>query len=202
MTPRRTRNAGFTLLEVIVAVVVLGFIMAGLAQAARFGMKAWDVQGRLAANAAELDRLDRTLRQLIEQAAPPMAADDRPFVGQEHRLILVTRLPDQPPTQPIRRAQVAIGVDDQHRLLLRWQSHPNATALKPVPPPQQIVLLDNVDHLDLSYRQSVADGGRWRTTWEDSNLPALVTVHIVLAGTHRKIPVIQAATMIDTNGSF
>jgi hypothetical protein len=131
-----------------------------------------------------------------------MAADDKPFIGQEHRLVVVTRLPDQPPTEPIRRAQVAIGVDEQHRLLLRWVPHPNAVAIKPPPPPQQIVLAEGVDHIDFSYRQSVADGGKWKTVWDDSSLPALVTMHIVLVSTHRQIPVIQVATKIDTNGSF
>jgi general secretion pathway protein J len=195
-------DAGFTLLEIIVAVVVLGFILAGLVQGARFGINAWDVQARLTDNAAEMERLDRVLRLVVEQAAPPMAADDKPFSGQEHRMLLTTRLPDQPPTEPIRRAQIAVGVDDQHRLLLRWQPHPNAVALKPVPPPQQIVLCEGVDHFDLSYRQAVADGGRWKTTWDDNPLPALVTMHIVLQSGHRQIPTIVAATMIDNNGSF
>jgi hypothetical protein len=30
----------------------------------------------------------------------------------------------------------------------------------------------------------------------------VVTFHIVLQSAHRTLPVIQAATMIDTNGSF
>ncbi len=193
---------GFTLLEILVAVVVLGFIVAGLSQGTRFGINAWDVQSRLSDNAAELERLDRVLRLVVEHAVPPNSADDKPFDGQEHRLILVTRLPDQPPTQPIRRAQVALGVDDKHRLLLRWVVHPNAVAIIPPPPPQEIVLAEGVDHLDLSYRQSVADGGRWKSIWDDSNLPGLVTMHIVLMSAHRQIPLIEAAPMLDTNGSF
>jgi len=202
-TPRRVaREAGFTLLEILVAVVVLGFIVAGLSQATRFGINAWDVQERLSDNAAEIERLDRVLRLLIEHAVPPTSSDDKMLDGQEHRLVLVTRLPDEPPTQPIRRPQVAIGVDDQHRLLLRWVPHPNAVAIIPPPPPQQIVLAEGVDHLDVSYRQALADGGKWKTIWDDSALPALVTMHIVLTSTHRQIPLIEAATMVDTNGSF
>ena len=195
-------EAGFTLLEILVAVVVLGFIVAGLSQATRFGINAWDVQERLSDNAAQIERLDRVLRLLIEHAVPPTSADDKMLDGQEHRIILVTRLPDEPPTQPIRRAQVAIGVDDQHRLLVRWVPHPNAVAIIPPPAPQQIVLAEGVDHLDVSYRQATADGGKWKTIWDDSALPALVTMHIVLTSTHRQIPLIEAATMVDTNGSF
>ena len=82
---RPAGDAGFTLLEIIVAAVVLGFVVAGLSQATRFGINAWDVQTRLANNAADMERLDRILRLLIEQSAPPMSADDKPFAGQEHR---------------------------------------------------------------------------------------------------------------------
>ena len=53
-----TPQAGFTLLEVIISIVVLGFILAGMSQGARVGMHAWDLQTRAVQRAAELDRLD------------------------------------------------------------------------------------------------------------------------------------------------
>ena len=71
MSARLRDEGGFTLLEIIVAVVVLGFVLAGLVQATRFGINAWDVQTRLTDNAAEMERLDRVLRLIVEQAAAP-----------------------------------------------------------------------------------------------------------------------------------
>jgi len=200
--PSAFRDDGFTLLEILIAVVVLGFVMAGLVQATRFGIGAWTLQTRLVDRATEMERVDRILRLAIEQAAPPLAADDKPFAGQEHRLEFITRLPAQPQTDPIRRAQVAIGVDSRHRLLLRWQPHPNAVALKALAAPEEIVLAEGVDHFDVSYRQAVGDGGKWARTWDDTPLPALVTMQIVLLNTRKHWPAIQAATMLDTNGSF
>jgi general secretion pathway protein J len=196
------RDDGFTLLEIIVAVVVLGFILAGLAQASHFGINAWNVQAREAARVAEMERTDRLLRLVINEAAPPLSGDDKPFAGQEHRLEFITRLPDQPETDLVRRAQVAIGVDNQHRLLLRWLPKPNAVALKRLPPPQEIVLAEGVDHLDMRYRQNLSDGGKWMPTWTDGAIPALVQMNIVMLNTHHIWPVIQVATMLDTNGSF
>jgi len=196
-----TPESGFTLIEVIVALVVLGFILAGLAQAQHFGMSAWSLETRLADNASELERVDRVIRALIEQAAPAVSNGDKPFEGEEHRMLFITELPDEPQDQPVRRAQVSIGVDDKHRLVLRWQPAANATALVPLPAPKEIVLAQGLERIDLAYRHAAADGGKWGKTWTDSPLPALVQLHFVLPG-GRKWPDMAVPTMIDQNGSF
>jgi general secretion pathway protein J len=79
------KDRGFTLIEVIVALVVLGFVLAGLAQATRFGIAAWGVETKMADNAAGLERMDRVLRRLVEQASPPIAADDKPSCRTSRR---------------------------------------------------------------------------------------------------------------------
>jgi general secretion pathway protein J len=190
------------LLEIIVALVVLGFVLAGLAQATRFGIAAWGLETRMADNAAALERMDRVLRRLIEQASPPVAADDKPFDGQEHRLVFMTLMPDEPQTRPIRHAQVSIGVDDRHRLVLRWQPHPNATLIGKEPPMQEVVLAEGMQRIDLAYRQSANDGGKWAKTWADSALPSVVQIHFVLANGQHRWPDMAVPTMLDSNGSF
>ena len=199
---RLTPDPGFTLIEVIVALVVLGFVLAGLGQATRFGMSAWSLETRLADNAASLERMDRVLRQMIEQASAPESADDKPLVGEEHRLTLLTLLPNQPQTRPVRHAQVAVGVNDRHRLVLRWRIQANATALGPPAPMQEVVLADGVERIDLAYKQAASDGGKWSKKWTESNLPALVQIHFVLANGRHRWPDMAVPTMLDTNGSF
>ncbi len=198
----RSGTGGFTLLEMIVAVAVLGFVVVGLAQATRFGIHAWGVETRLADQAAEMERVERVLRLLIETASAPLSADDKPFAGETHRMTFVTRLPDQPEVGDIRRAQVALGIDDNHQLVLRWKPHPNAVALAPEPAPHQVVLAAHIEHLDFAYRQATSDGGKWLATWTDSSLPALVQIQIVPQSGHRRWPVMLIPTMVDTNGSF
>ena len=195
-------DLGFTLIEVIVALVVLGFVLAGLGQATRFGMSAWSLETKLADNAAGLERMDRVLRRLIEQASPPAGADDKPLAGEEHRMTFMTLLPDQPQTQPVRHAQVAIGVDDHHRLVLRWRPHANAVPLLPLPAMQEIVLAEGIERIDLAYRQQAADGGKWAKKWAESNLPAMVQIHFVLANGRHRWPDMAVPTMLDSNGSF
>ncbi len=200
-TPRLP-SAGFTLIEVIIALAIFGFVLVGLAQSLRFGMAARGVEDRLAGNAAQLERMDRVLRRLIEQASPPASTDDKPFAGEEHRLTLMTLLPDEPQTATTRHAQVAIGVDDKNRLVLRWTPHPNAVAIGPAPRMQEIVLAEGVERIDLAYHAGTAEGGKWSKTWTDGPLPAVVQLHFVLpAGKHRW-PDMQMPTLLDTNGSF
>jgi general secretion pathway protein J len=199
---RPTSEQGFTLIEVIVALVVLGLILAGLAQAQHFGMSAWTLETRLAEHTAQLERVDRVIRDLIEEAAPPVTNGDKPFEGQEHRMVFVTELPDEPEDQPVRRAQVSLGVDDKHRLVLRWQPDANATPLVPLPAPKQIVLAEGLERIDLAYRQAASDGGKWSKSWSDSPLPALVQLHFVLPAGRHKWPDMAVQTTIDPNGSF
>jgi general secretion pathway protein J len=202
MIDRNRAEAGFTLIEVIVALVVLGFVLAGMAQATRFGMTAWSLESRLADNASQLERMDRVIRRLIEQASAPVATDDKPFTGEEHRLQFMTLLPDEPQTQPIRHAQVSLGVNDRHQLVLRWVPHPNATAIGPTPKLAEIVLADGVARIDMAYRGAAADGGKWTKTWTDGLLPTVVQIHFVLANGKHRWPDMAVATMLDTNGSF
>ena len=195
-------SSGFTLIEVVIALAIFGFVLVGLAQSLRFGMAARDVEDRLAGRAAQLERMDRVLRRIIEQASPPASTDDKPFAGEEHRLTLMTLLPDEPQTELTRHAQVAIGVDDRHRLVLRWTPHPNALAIGRVPPMQEIVLAEGVERIDLAYHAATAEGGKWSKTWTDAPLPAMVQVHFVLPGGKHRWPDMQVPTLLDTNGSF
>ncbi len=64
------RQAGFTLLEVLVALVVLGLLLAGLAQGTQFGLRVADRQAATIAATADLDATDRVLRGLIAQMDP------------------------------------------------------------------------------------------------------------------------------------
>jgi general secretion pathway protein J len=45
----KTRDAGYTLLEMLVALVVFGLVMAGIAQSFRFGLTAWSAAPRITA---------------------------------------------------------------------------------------------------------------------------------------------------------
>ena len=64
------RQAGFTLLEMIVVVAVFGLLMIGLTQGVRAGLTLWDAQSRRTGDTAELDAAARVLRTLLSGITP------------------------------------------------------------------------------------------------------------------------------------
>ena len=188
---RVTRN-GFTLLEILVALVVFGFVAAGLAQGVRFGLQAWATQGRRLAQQGDMDAVDRALRRLIEDADGGEADQPPPLRGGAHALALLTRLPSGLAAAG-DAAEVAIGVDGEQRLVVRAMPQPHAERLRPEPAIQS-VLLEHVDHIDLSYFAGAAHA--WATVWQAASLPDLVRLRIVFPkGDRRHWPDLVASPM-------
>jgi general secretion pathway protein J len=196
----RDRQTGFTLLEVLVALVVLGLLLAGLAQGVQFGLQAWTRQSRLIATHGDADAVDRLLRRMIEEADPGRATVAAAITGDASRLLLVTRLPAGALHPGSQEVEASIGVDRAHRLLLRWYPYLNAPRLQPAPPPQQDVLMEGLDHLDIAYwgpdAAQPAAPRAWHSNWHGPDLPELIRIRLVFAeGDARHWPPIIAAPM-------
>src|SRR6516164_9366201 len=59
------QEPGFTLLEMLVSLVVLGFLVVGLTQGVRAGLRLWDAQTLRIGETGELDAGARVLRALL-----------------------------------------------------------------------------------------------------------------------------------------
>jgi general secretion pathway protein J len=187
-------TAGFTLLEVLVALAVLGFLMLGLSQGLRFGLTAWDSQARLLGRSGDLDVADRTLRRIVTQLVPTDDPQNPGLRGAAHSLEAVTVLPVTA-ALPTRQASIALGVDRAGRLVLRWTPYLHARRLGPPPPASESELLRNLARIELGYWSTEA-GGAWLSTWTRMELPALVRIRLVFArGDPRRWPDIVAAPM-------
>ncbi len=189
------RAAGFTLLEVLVALVVFGLLMAGLSQGVRVGLRAWSMQARQSARWSDLDAVDRTLRGLIARMDPGGQRRDPLLRGGPHAFAFTTELPQAAAAMGTSRADVALGVDADHRLVLRWRPAEHVVRFAPPPPPRVAVLLDGVAALDLQYWRPPAgvQAGAWLRAWSGRRLPALVRLHIAFADPARRWPDIVAA---------
>lgn len=162
------------MLELLVGLVVLGFILAGLTQGVRYGLRASDAQARLADGRSELDAVDRTLRRLLSGADPGNSHDPPSLQGGPARLAFVSELPAAVAGGAGQEADVALGVDGAHRLLLRWTLHRHAARIGPPPAPQEAELLRGVDHVEIAYWLN-----GWQSSWTQAALPALIRVRIV-----------------------
>jgi len=192
---------GFTLLEILVALVVLGFLIVGLAEGVSFGLHAWGSQEGFLNRHADMDATERVLRGLIATSDPGDLDEPAPFRGESHTLDFVARLPMSASGLVTRSAEVVLGVDAKHRLVLRWSLHPHAERLTPPPPPQQTVLLDRVDHVDFSYFRPPRQGGGWVDIWDSRTLPQLVRITVAFDGDDRRHwPTIEAAPMLSRPG--
>ncbi len=185
-------DGGFTLLELLVALVVLGFILAGLTQGVRYGLRATDTQARTLAADGELDAVDRTLRRLIEQMDPGTVRDGVAMRGGGGQLVFVSELPAASGL-PIRRADIALGVDGARRLVLRATPRPPGKPFGPPAPPIETELLRDVDHVEFAYWPRTASP-QWTSSWNANELPLLVRLRMVFPpGDRRHWPDIIAS---------
>jgi general secretion pathway protein J len=174
-------------LEVIVALVVLGFLMVGLAQGVRAGLSLRQAQMHRLGDTADLDAAMRVLRSILTRL-PVNPAGDRlltasdgtAFRGEADRITLIGDLPTGVGTT--RRAEMTLAVENG-QLVLSWRPHYHERRLGAAPPLTRTVLLDGVKRLQLAYWGSPNNNGTatWLSRWESAEAPQLIRVRIEFA---------------------
>jgi general secretion pathway protein J len=189
-------RAGFTLLEVLVILGVLGLLLVGLAQGTRHGLLASEQQSRLIERNADLDAAYRTLRNLIEHAKPGSEWEPLVFAGNPHAAVFTSVVPLPTAGSSQLRADVKLLVDTSQRLVLLWTPHLHAIRTGPAPSAVATPILQGVARLDLNYWPD--SNGGWTSVWYDAAPPRLVRVRIVFADDARwNWPELVAAPMLD-----
>jgi len=195
------RQAGFTLLEILVALVVLGFLFVGLSQGTRTGFALWDAQARRIGQTEELDATARTVRSLLTgiPILPVAAADISPraiaITGEADRLNFVGDLPTG--LGATRRADITLE-ERAGRLILAWTPHRHEAAGAPPVVPTETELIRGVGHLEIAYfGASPGQMPLWRAQWPGPQLPLLIRVRLRFAkGDGRQWPDLIAAPQL------
>jgi general secretion pathway protein J len=176
---------GFTLLEVLVALTVFGFLLIALNRGVQTGLGIWNVQSRQVNKTWDLDASARLLRTLLTQIPTSPAASINPgspavaiaFNGKEDELSLVGNLPNGLGTdRPANITLQLIGA----RFVLNWQPHLHELASRTLHPTVSEIL-QGVTHLEFAYwglPSPVALSPTWLAAWDGPNLPSLVRVRI------------------------
>lgn len=192
------RCGGFTLLEVLVTLIVLGLLLATLEQGIRFGLRAWSMEQTMGSRISGLETTDRALRLLISGSSPgDPASREAAFTGGAHEMSFITTLPEGFGAPVTHEVDARLLVASGHRLELRWRPHYRQWIMQP-PAPTTTILLDGVDHLDLAYLSTGTgiQGQRWLSGWTGQDLPKLVRVHVAFpADDARRWPDIVVPTM-------
>ena len=196
------REAGFTLLEIVVALVVLGILLVTLTRGVQFGLAAFDRQDHMIATGGRLEAVDSALRRLIEQLDPGTGTDGDTVTGTHHAMAFRAPLPVAAQARPGAppsdgTADLRLSVDASHRLLLTWLPHRHVLSTGPKARPHDETLLDNVERIDLDYW---ADGV-WHQQWRETKPPSLIRLRIVFPeGDPRRWPDLVAAPIREQPG--
>jgi general secretion pathway protein J len=195
------RQAGFTLLEIIVALVVFGFLFVGLSQGTRTGFALWDAQARRIGQTEELDATVRTVRSLLTgiPILPVTAADNSPraiaITGEANRLLFVSDLPTG--LGATRRADITLE-ERTGRLILAWTPHRHEAAGAPPVVPTETELIRGVGQLEIAYYGAPAgELPLWRTQWPGPQFPLLIRIRLRFPkGDARRWPDLIAAPQL------
>jgi general secretion pathway protein J len=199
---RRAPQGGFTLLEMVVVVTVLGFLMIGLTHGVRTALALWEAQSRRVGETAELDAAARILRALLSGIASSPSSGVAPggstgteVKGSAARLAFVGELPTGLGTT--QRADITLQLS-RGRLVLRWTPHHHELSNAPAEQATETELVGNVERLDLAYWGTSPSGQEtgWQTQWDGPAGPELIRVRLVFgANDRRRFPDLIAAPL-------
>ncbi len=186
---RRRAEAGFTLIEVLVSLVLLALVLVLLAGGLRYARSTWDAAARLD-ELAGADVAETFLRARLAEAMPlyeqRMAGTVRTlFQGAGDTMSFVAPAPNGPAGTGLYRytLEAVAGADAAARTLgVRLVPHlPSLSDAALERPPEWYALMRNVRSVSFRYfgRDAVRSEPAWHAAWTRSDaMPSLVEIAI------------------------
>jgi general secretion pathway protein J len=171
---------GFTLVEVLVALVLVGLLSLLTLEALQFGVQAWQ---RGSASSIKLDdriHAEGVLRQLLSQTSPRFvarvgAAGHVDFEGRAASMQLIA----EPPQSLSGSGPLIFNLSVEKkgdRTDLSLTSRPEL-AMGTDQPVSQRPLLEDVGHVEFSYYGVKSQKGEWHGEWvRETHLPDLIKI--------------------------
>ena len=184
---RRRRHgprAGFTLVELLVVMVLVGMISVALFGGLRFGIRVWEAGAYRSERLAEIEITQSLLRRLLRQAL--LLSDEEgevTFDGDEEYLQFTAPAPAQFGLGGVYLFEIATErVEQGDDLLLRWQLFRSDDRDVPFEDQgESRLLIEGMKEMRIGYFGSSAfeEEPDWQDSWKDNDiLPSLVTIDI------------------------
>lgn len=188
----RPVQGGFTLLELLIALALLGLILVLLFGGLRLGVRSWDAVQQQVDNLSAVRSAESFLRREMEQAFPYRwkKPDKRlAFLGERDKVRFISRLPDRIGVGGL----YAVSLELEHRgtsRRLMWKHVPIHSEMRDfadLDQAQEVVLAGSdrsgVEDIWLTYfgRDGESTMPRWVDRWDNNaGLPILIRIQIRL----------------------
>ena len=212
---RGRRDAGFTLLELLVALTLLGLIVALLFGGLRFSTKAWEAADERIDQSSELQVVQSFMRRRLGQAYPlrvsqPAAERRIAFAGTPEGVTFTTVMPAHLGLGGFYRLSFYSDEGSNgKRLVASWRlfqpgtDQPGTDEFADAGAAGTTVLVDRISGVEFSYfgRSDPGRPAAWQDRWEGvASLPALVRVGVSFTESDRRSwPDLVVAPMLDQN---
>ena len=186
------RAAGFTLVEVVIAMALLAAIMAMLYSGLTFALRSWDAGDASGRRVADRRLGENFLRREMTEMFPMRWKDATTvkfaFEGEHDRLRFVSARPPgiQQGGLALVGLEVGQGREPRTRNLLMRRALPDdeAVSFAPLDKAEPLLLIANVDSIELYYFGAEGDftEPRWTESWTYGNqMPLLVKLRVKTA---------------------
>lgn len=187
-------QSGFTILELLISITLLGFILVLLFGGLRLGVRSWDAVQQRVDNLNSVRSVESFLRREMEKAYPyrwKSALGQRmAFLGERNKISFVAQLPGRIGAGGLYAVSLELQQDSRGRRLI-WKHLPLTSQTQDFAPLEQareMVLagaeLSTVDDIWLSYFGAVGDNSQpaWTDRWDSlTRLPLLIRIQVKFA---------------------
>lgn len=187
-SPRGRTDAGFTLIEVMVAMLVLTMIMTTAFGALRLGDRSWEAGMQRAGESEQLRTTVTLLRRQLNQILPMVWSVDSErriaFNGDRTRVQFIAPAPQQHGATGLFEFTLSAEThEDDTRLVLNYTLfNPDHTGLAPSDNGRKVLLAERLKSVELDY-YGVMEGNdepAWHAHWnsETQLYPELVRLRV------------------------
>jgi general secretion pathway protein J len=174
------REAGYTLVEMLASLIIVGFAAAMMVSGIVTGRRVWEHADVVTSQGETISGAQLVLREKLERSYPATRYDKIPtyadFFGAEKTVTFLAPPRDIHAPQALMR--YTLGLATNGDLVLNDVSD---VAANPQVPAENLVLLHNVQQLDIGYYGVIPPdtAPAWHDTWQGRPvLPLLVRIHV------------------------